>query len=77
MPFQYNQNGSKNNMTKIPQISKALQKEHTGETAAIVEGKIVAFGRDSLEAEKKAVQKGFRQEDVMTAFIMGNRAYAI
>ena len=64
-------------MTKIPQISKALQKKHTGETAAIVEGEIVAFGKDSLEAEKRAMQKGFKQEDVMTAFIMGNRAYAV
>lgn len=64
-------------MTKIPQISKALQKEHTGETAAIVEGKIIAFGKDSIEAEKKAVKKGFSPKDIMTAFIMGNRSYAV
>ncbi len=64
-------------MTKIPQISKALQREHTGETAAIVEGEIVAFGKDSIEAEERAIKKGFRKEDVMTAFIMGQRAYAV
>lgn len=44
-------------MTKIPQISKALQKKHSGQSVAIVEGKIVAFGKDSYQAETKAIKQ--------------------
>ncbi len=64
-------------MTIIPKISKVIQKKHTGETAAIVNGKIVAFAKNSLEAEKEAVKKGFKSEDVMTTYIMGEKSYAL
>lgn len=64
-------------MNTVPKISTVLQKKHQGESAAIVDGKIIAFGKNSLEAEKKAVAKGFRAEDVMTTYIMGKRVYAL
>ena len=64
-------------MNTIPRITKALQKAHTGESAAIIDGKIVAFGKDSLEAEKKAIVKGYKSEDIMTTYIMGTQYYAM
>ncbi|MBU0981872.1 hypothetical protein KKC94_04240 [Patescibacteria group bacterium] len=64
-------------MTKIPKISKIMQKKHAGQSAAVVDGKIVAFGKDSLDAEKNAVKKGYLKSDVMTAFIMGAQNYVI
>ncbi len=64
-------------MTKIPQISKALQKKHAGKTVAIVNGKIVAYGNNSVQAEKNAVHKGFEPESVMTTYIMGRKNYAM
>lgn len=64
-------------MTVMPKISKVLQKKHEGESAAIVDGKIVAFGKDSLEAERKALEKGFKPDQVMTTYIMGERFYAL
>lgn len=64
-------------MTQIPHISKALQNEHIGESVAIVRGVIVAFGKDSYEAEKKAIQQGCKKEDIMTTYIMGQKYYAL
>jgi len=64
-------------MTEVPKISKVMQKKHIGESVAIVNGQIVAFGRDSLEAEKKAEKKGFKSEEIMTTYIMGNKNYAL
>ena len=66
-----------NTMTKIPHISAAIQSEHTGESAAIVDGQIVAFGKNSWEAEQSAITKGYRPQDIMTAFIMGKENYAL
>ena len=54
-----------------------MQRKHIGESAAIVDGKIVAFGKNSIEAEKEAVKKGFNSEEVMTTYIMGNKTYAL
>lgn len=64
-------------MTQIPYISKALQDEHTGESAAIVGGKIVCYGKDSYEAAKNAITLGFQEEEVMTTYIMGKKNYAL
>lgn len=64
-------------MTIIPKISKALQRKHTGESAAIVDGKIIAFGKNSYEAAQKAMKKGFDEEDIMTTYIMGTKHYAL
>lgn len=64
-------------MTQIPKISGALQEKHVGESAAIVDGKIVAFGKDSSEAEQKAIELGYKKEDIMTTFIMGRKIYAL
>ena len=64
-------------MTNYPKISKALQDEHTGESVAIVLGEIIAFGKDSYEAEKKAIKSGYKKEDIMTTFIMGRKNYAL
>ncbi|MBI4127224.1 hypothetical protein HY463_00780 [Candidatus Peregrinibacteria bacterium] len=64
-------------MIRIPQISKAIQKKHTGKTVAIVDGKIVAYGNNSVDAEKKAVNKGFDSDCIMTTYIMGRKNYAL
>ncbi len=64
-------------MVQIPKISKALQKKHEGQSVAIVDGKMVAFGKDSVQAEKLAIAKGYKREKVMTTYIMGTRAYAL
>ena len=64
-------------MTTVPKISKVMQKKHIGESVAIVGGKIVAFGKDSMEAEVMAVKKGFKSEDVMSTYIMGAKCYAL
>jgi hypothetical protein len=64
-------------MTIIPRISKALQAKHAGESVAIVNGKMVAFGKDSFAAEEKALEKGYKKEDVMTTLIMGRENYAL
>lgn len=60
-------------MTKIPKISKAQALAHDGETAAIVSGKIVVFAKDSIDAEKKALKMGFREEEIMVAVIKGRQ----
>lgn len=44
---------------------------------AIVKGQIVAFGKDSYEAEQNAIEKGFKKVDIMTTFIMGKQYYAL
>lgn len=64
-------------MITIPKISKATQQAHTGESAAIINGEIVAFGKDSMEAEQKAVKSGHCREDIMTTYIMGQKYYAL
>ena len=64
-------------MTVLPKISKAIQKKHTGEAVAIVDGKIVAYGEDSYEAAKNAMKKGYKQEEIMTTYIMGTKVYAL
>lgn len=64
-------------MIKIPQISTAIQTAHTGESAAIVDGEIIAFGENSWEAEQAAVAKGYQAKDITTAFIMGKKNYAL
>jgi hypothetical protein len=64
-------------MTTIPKISKVMQKKHAGESVAIVDGKIVAFGKDCLEAEKEAMKKGFKPEEIMTTYVMGDKYYAL
>jgi len=53
-----------------------MQKNHVGDSAAIVDGRIVAFGKNSLEAEKEAMKKGFNSEEVMMTYIMGDKTYA-
>lgn len=63
--------------TLIPKVSKAIQKEHTGESAAIVNGEFVAFGKNSYEAAQKAIKKGFPEEDIMTTHIMGKKYYVL
>lgn len=64
-------------MQIIPKISKALQKKHAGQSAAIVEGKCVAFAKDSQAAENKAVEMGYEPEKIMTTMIMGTKAYVL
>ena len=64
-------------MTKIPKISKALQDKHAGKSAAIVNGKIIAFGENSYDVALKAEKLGFKPEDIMTTFIMGRKNYAL
>lgn len=64
-------------MIKIPKISTVIQKKLTGQTVAIVDGKIVAHGKDSVDAEKKALKKGYPDEEIMTAYIMGKRNYVL
>lgn len=65
------------NMTKIPKISRVTQKKLTGQTVAIVDGRIVASGKDAVDAEKKAMKKGYSDEDIMTTYIMGNKSYVL
>lgn len=38
----------------IPKISTAKQKQHKGEVAISWNGKVIAFGKNSVEALKKA-----------------------
>lgn len=64
-------------MTTIPKISKAIQKAHIGESVAIVNGKFVAFGKNSNEAGKKALAKGYRKQEITLTYIMGTRVYAL
>lgn len=64
-------------MIKIPKISRVIEKKLTGKTVAIVDGKIVASGKDSLEVEKKALKKGYPDEEIMTAYIMGKKNYVL
>lgn len=64
-------------MIKIPKISKLLQKKYTGQSVAIVDGKIVASGRNSYEAEKNAVRKGYLGDEVMTTHIMSEKPYVL
>ena len=64
-------------MIKIPKISSVVERKLTGQTVAIVDGKIVASGKDSVEAEKKALKKGYPDEEIMTAYIMGKKNYVL
>lgn len=41
-------------MPKSPKISAVLQKEHSGEVAISLRGKIIAVGENSVEAFKRA-----------------------
>lgn len=41
-------------MVKAPKISAVLQKEHTGEIAISLNGKVIATGKDSVAALAKA-----------------------
>lgn len=41
-------------MVKSPKISVAIQKKHPGKTAISVNGKIIAIGKNSIEAIKEA-----------------------
>lgn len=62
-------------MTKIPVISKAIQRKHAGRTVAIVDGRIIAHGKDTVEAAHNAEQQGFDLEEIMIAFIAGDKRY--
>jgi|CXWL01.1.fsa_nt_gi hypothetical protein len=64
-------------MTKIPAISKEESKKHAGESAAIVDGKIIAFAKDSYEVRQTAEKMGYKSEDIMTVFIMGPQPHAL
>jgi hypothetical protein len=63
--------------TLLPKISKVIQKNHTGESAAIVDGQFVAFGKDSNEAGQKALDQGYTKDQIMITYIMGTRLYAL
>lgn len=41
-------------MVKSPKISAVIQRQHTGEIAISLDGKIIAVGENSLAAFKKA-----------------------
>lgn len=41
-------------MVKSPKISVAIQKKYPGKTAISVNGKIIAIGKNSIEAVEKA-----------------------
>lgn len=41
-------------MIKSPKISAAIQKKHPGETAVSLNGKIIAIGKNSVDAVQKA-----------------------
>ncbi len=64
-------------MIQIPKISSALQEKHSGESIAIVAGKIVSYAKNSHEAEIKALAQGYKRDDIMTTFIMGTKNYAL
>lgn len=64
-------------MTIIPRISKALQKKHIGQSAAIVQGEIVAFGKNTADALIKGSELGYERKDIMIAYIMGDKNYAV
>ena len=64
-------------MTKIPHVSKSIQDKHTGESAAIVNGKFVAFGKDTADVIEKAEKKGYLLKDMMIAYIMGRKNYVL
>jgi len=44
-------------MPQAPKISAALQKNHSGEVAISLNGKVIAVGKTSTEALKKAKKK--------------------
>ena len=50
-------------MIKSPKISAALRKEHEGEVAISVNGKIIATGKTSIIALKNAKKKDSEIED--------------
>jgi len=54
---------------QYPKISAVVQKKHGGESVAMVNGKIVAFGKNSLEADENAQALGYGSEDVIIAYI--------
>lgn len=41
-------------MPIVPKISSALKRDHQGEVAISLEGKIIAIGKNAIEALKKA-----------------------
>ena len=44
-------------MTIIPKISAVMAKEHSGKVTISLNGKIIAIGKNSVEALKKAKKK--------------------
>jgi hypothetical protein len=44
-------------MPQVPKISSALQKNHTGEVAISLDGKVIGLGKTSTEALKEAKKK--------------------
>lgn len=54
-----------------------IQRKYAGKAVAIVDGKFVAFGSDSLDVEEKAVAKGYDREEVMTTYILGDKVYVL
>ena len=64
-------------MTLIPRISRALQLKHAGQSVAIVNGEMVAFGENSFDAEQRAIEQGYDKQDIMTTYIMGRDNYAL
>jgi len=61
--------------TKLPTISSKTEQQHAGESMAIVDGNIVAFGKDSCEATRKALIQGFSEEDIMIGTLLGPGHY--
>ncbi len=61
-------------MPKPPKISSALAEKHKGETAiSLLSGKVVAFGKNAVEALNKAkeVMPDIEEEEFMISRIHG------
>lgn len=61
-------------MPKPPRISSALAKKHKGETAiSLLDGKVIAFGENAIDALEKAkkVLKDIEDEDYMISRVHG------
>jgi Pyruvate/2-oxoacid:ferredoxin oxidoreductase gamma subunit len=58
-------------MTKMPNISLADSIAHKGETAAVIKGKIIAYGKDCIEANRKAIELGYKENEIWVVYIMG------
>jgi hypothetical protein len=52
-------------MIKIPKVSDEIQKRYGGKTAGAVNGRLVVFGKTSLEVAEKAEAKGYDPEEVL------------